>query len=331
MSLAAKTSRPPLERMLRIHEELRRGAFTNCTKLADTLQVSRKTILRDVAFMRDRLDLPIEFDSGIQAYRYTHPVNSFPTVQVTEGELMALLVARRAVEQYQGTPFHRQLELAFEKLTSGLKDRISFSPADELRAVSFKNVGLGKTDLAAFNVLSAAVLKQVEVEFEYRKPGESRASRRRVQPYHLSHRENLWYLVAMDTERGAMRTFALPRMAEVKSTGKRFSRPEDFSPERFFANALGVLGGSGDHRVKIRFEKAAADRVRERVWHESQQLTELADGRVELTLRLGALAEVERWALGWGKLAEVLEPKELRESLAKTVRALADKYAEDSF
>jgi predicted DNA-binding transcriptional regulator YafY len=331
MSLAAKTSRPPLERMLRIHEELRRGAFTNCTKLADTLQVSRKTILRDVAFMRDRLDLPIEFDSGIQAYRYTHPVNSFPTVQVTEGELMALLVARRAVEQYQGTPFHRQLELAFEKLTSGLKDRISFSPADELRAVSFKNVGLGKTDLAAFNVLSAAVLKQVEVEFEYRKPGESRASRRRVQPYHLSHRENLWYLVAMDTERGAMRTFALPRMAEVKNTGKRFSRPEDFSPERFFANALGVLGGSGDHRVKIRFEKAAADRVRERVWHESQQLTELADGRVELTMRLGALAEVERWALGWGKLAEVLEPKELRESLAKTVRALAEKYAEDSF
>jgi predicted DNA-binding transcriptional regulator YafY len=331
MSLAAKTSRPPLERMLRIHEELRRGAFTNCTKLADTLQVSRKTILRDVAFMRDRLDLPIEFDSGIQAYRYTHPVNSFPTVQVTEGELMALLVARRAVEQYQGTPFHRQLELAFEKLTSGLKDRISFSPADELRAVSFKNVGLGKTDLAAFNVLSAAVLKQVEVEFEYRKPGDSRASRRCVQPYHLSHRENLWYLVAMDTERGAMRTFALPRMAEVKNTGKRFSRPEDFSPERFFANALGVLGGSGDHRVKIRFEKAAADRVRERVWHESQQLTELADGRVELTLRLGALAEVERWALGWGKLAEVLEPKELRESLAKTVRALAEKYAEDSF
>lgn len=321
-----KLSRPPLERMLRIHEELRRGAFTNCTKLAQQLEVSRKTIVRDIAFMRDRLDLPVEFDPGIQAYRYTHPVTAFPTVQVTEGELLALLVARRALEQYQGTPFHRQLELAFEKLTGGLKDRISFSPADELRAVSFKNVGLGKTDLAAFNVLSAAVLRQHEVEFEYRKPGDKAGAMRRVQPYHLSHRENLWYLIAMDTERGALRTFALPRMSRVKAGHRRFSRPEDFSPERFFANALGVLGGSGNFEVKLRFEASAADRVRERVWHESQEIKELPGGAVELSLRLGALEEVQQWILGWGPLAEVLGPPELRARVAAAATAMAKRY-----
>lgn len=37
-----QSSRPPIERMLRIHEELRRGAFTNCSKLARALEVSRK-------------------------------------------------------------------------------------------------------------------------------------------------------------------------------------------------------------------------------------------------------------------------------------------------
>ena len=103
----ASLSRPPLERMLRIHEELRRGALVNCTRLVKLLEVCRKTIVRDIAFMRDRLALPIEFDPQIQAYRYTQPVNAFPTVQVTEGELLALLVARRALEQYRGTPFHR--------------------------------------------------------------------------------------------------------------------------------------------------------------------------------------------------------------------------------
>src|SRR4051812_33336686 len=118
---AARLSRPPLERMLRIHDELRRGALINCTKLVKALEVSRKTVVRDIAFMRDRLDLPIEYDAQVQAYRYTHPVSSFPTVQVTEGELLALLVARRALEQYQGTPFHRQLEVAFDKLVGGLK------------------------------------------------------------------------------------------------------------------------------------------------------------------------------------------------------------------
>ena len=319
-------SRPPLERMLRIHDELRRGAFINCTKLVDALSVCRKTVLRDIAFMRDRLDLPIEYDPGIQAYRYTHPVTSFPTVNVTEGELLALLVAQRALEQYRGTPFHRSLEIAFEKLTGGLRDRISFSPADELRAVSFKNIGLGKTDLAVFNALSGAVLRQVEVEFDYRKPGESARSHRVVQPYHLAHRENLWYLVAFDSERAALRTFALPRIGAVTVSKRNFAKPADFTPEAFFANALGVLGGRGNHEVVIRFTAAAADRVREREWHESQELRERPDGGVELRLRLGALPEVERWVLGWGNAAEVIAPPELRRGIRQTAAAMTKLY-----
>lgn len=312
--------------MLRIHEELRRGAMINCSRLSRALEVSRKTIVRDIAFMRDRLDLPIEFDSRIQAYRYTHPVNAFPTVQVTEGELLALLVARRALEQYRGTPFHRQLEIAFEKLAGGLRDRISFSPADELRAVSFKNIGLGRADLEVFNALSSATLHQREVEFDYRKPGETTGTRRRVQPYHLANRENLWYLIAFDPQRSALRTFALPRIARLETREETFARPEDFSPESFFASALGVLGGEGNYRVCIRFEPEVADRIREREWHESQSITDLPDGRLELVLRLGALAEVERWVLGWGAAAEVIEPKELWVNIAMTARHLGQMY-----
>lgn len=322
----AQLSRPPLRRMLEIHDKLRRGALVNCTQLMKSLEVSRKTVVRDIAFMRDQLDLPIEFDAQIQAYRYTHPVNAFPTVHVTEGELLALLVAQRALQQYRGTPFHRQLEIAFEKLAGGLRDRISFSPADELRAVSFKNIGLGKTDLAVFNALSAAVLRQEEVTFDYRKPGTPKKIPRRVRPYHLANRENLWYLVGFDVARQALRTYALPRIASVVVTPERFTRPEDFSPEKFFASALGVLGGSGDYQVVIRFAAAVAERVREREWHESQEMRELPGGGLEVRLRLGALLEVEQWVLGWGAAAEVVAPAELRENIRKTVTLLAANY-----
>jgi proteasome accessory factor B len=324
---AARLSRPPLERMLRIHEELRRDTLVNCTKLVKLLEVSRKTVVRDIAFMRDRLDLPIEYEPGIQAYRYSHAVSSFPTVQVTEGELLALLVARRALEQYQGTPFHRQLEVAFEKLAGGLKDRISFSPADELRAVSFKNIGFGKADLTVFNQLSSAVLRQREVEFDYRKAGQSKDTHRRVQPYHLSHRENLWYLIGRDLERAALRTFALPRIQNVRLQAKTFARPDDFSSETFFSSALGVLGGAGNYLVRIRFEPGVADRVRERIWHDSQEMKDLPEGRLELTMRLGALAEVESWILGWGSQAEVIEPAELRERMKAAAEGLASLYS----
>jgi proteasome accessory factor B len=248
---------------------------------------------------------------------------------VTEGELLAMLVARRALEQYQGTPFHRQLEIAFDKLAAGLGDRISFSPADELRAVSFKNIGLGKADLAVFNSLSAAVLRQVEVEFDYRKPGENRSAHRRVQPYHLAYRENLWYLVGFDVERGALRTFAVPRISNVRVGKTGFSRPEGFSPEKFFANALGILGGEGNYTVVIRFGAEVADRVREREWHESQQIRDLPSGGLELSMRLGALAEVEQWVLGWGPMAEVIKPAALRERLRKAAKVLSQMYDEN--
>jgi len=328
--------------MLKIHAELRRGARVNGTQLAEQLEVSRKTILRDIAFMRDRLDLPIEFDAQLNAYCYTYQVEAFPTVNVTEGELLALLVAQRALEQYRGTPFHRQLSIAFEKLTGSLRDQISFSPSEEFQAVSFKNIGTSKTDLSLFNSLSSAVQRQQEVHFEYRKPEGAAAQRsstglgkkqaepsmlvRRVRPYHLANRENLWYLIGYDLDRQALRTFALPRISRVKRTALTFERPEDFSPEQFFANALGVLGGAGDWHVRIRFSVTVAARVREREWHDSQKVSTLSDGGLELSLRLGALEEVEQWVLGWGAHAEVLTPPELRTKIQATAKKLVAIY-----
>jgi len=329
--------------MLKIHAELRRGARVNGTQLAEQLEVSRKTIIRDIAFMRDRLDLPIEFDAQLNAYCYTHQVEAFPTVNVTEGELLALLVAQRALEQYRGTPFHRQLSIAFEKLAGSLRDQISFSPSEEFQAVSFKNIGTSKTDLALFNALSTAVQQQQEVCFEYRKPGSATTARgaaprsgkrepdsasfvRRVRPYHLANRENLWYLIGYDLDREALRTFALPRISAVKRMGGSFERPADFSPEQFFANALGVLGGAGNWRVRIRFSATVADRVSEREWHDSQELRPLPDGGLELSLRLGALEEVEQWILSWGAHAEVLTPPELHGKIRATAKKLVAIY-----
>jgi proteasome accessory factor B len=177
-----------------------------------------------------------------------------------------------------------------------------------------------------FNEINRAVMRELEVEFDYRKPGDPQPERRHVRPYHLSLRENLWYLIGFDVGRGALRTFALPRMLHVSVSNTAFVRPADFSPEKFFANALGVLGGDRDYRVVIRFSQAVADRIREREWHESQKIRDLRDGRLELTLRLGALEEIERWVLTWGAAAEVIGPKELRERISKTAAALTKTY-----
>ena len=320
------SSRPPLARMLRIHEILHDGRDTNCTRLAELMEVSAKTINRDLAFMRDQLDLPAEYEPRTHTWRYTYPVRNFPTVQINEGELLALLVARKALEQYQGTPYHAQLAHAFDKLAAGLNDEISFSPGGTLGNVSFHQAGLGRSDLKLFEKIARAVNQSLEVAFEYRKPASPSGETRRVQPYHLANRENAWYLVGFDLERKALRNFALARMKGLALSERRFTRPADFSPERHFGKAFGAFVGTGDYRVVIRFSATAAGQVRERFWHESQETTDLPDGSLEFTVQLGGLDEILRWILGWGEHAEVLAPAELRQLVCDQAARTARLY-----
>ncbi|MFT6621641.1 MAG: proteasome accessory factor B, partial [Limisphaerales bacterium] len=86
-------SRPPLERMMRIHGEIQAGQYPNASTLARTMEVSTKTIHRDLDFMRDRMDLPLEYDGSKFGFFYYEEVSAFPTMQISEGELVALLIA----------------------------------------------------------------------------------------------------------------------------------------------------------------------------------------------------------------------------------------------
>ena len=326
MPASLPSSRPPLARMLKIHDALQGGRPTNCPQLARELEVSTKTVMRDLAFMRDQLGLPAEYDPQSFTWRYRGAVGSFPTVQVSEGELLALLVAEKALAPYQGTPFHDQLARALGKLAAGLSDKISFSPGALQRDVSFHHAGLGKADLRAFEQLLRAVNRSLEISFRYRKPGTRAEEPRRVRPYHLANRENSWYLVGHDLARDALRNFAVARMQGITVSARGFTRPADFSAERHFGKAFGAFVGTGDHRVVIRFSPEAAEQVQEKFWHESQETRPLAGGGLEFRVRLGGLEEILRWVLGWGGQAEVIAPVELRRLVAARARATARRH-----
>jgi proteasome accessory factor B len=80
--------------------------------------------------------------------------------------------------------------------------------------------------------------------------------------------------------------------------------------------------------VRLRFDASVAHRVREAVWHRSQELIEHADGGVELTVTVAGTIEIRPWILSWGEAVEVLEPSALREAVAQAVRDAAARYAD---
>ena len=313
---------------MRLHQKLIAGGFPNCSKLARELEVSTKTIQRDIEFMRDRLGLPIQYDQAHFGFVYTEPVTNFPSIKVSEGEVVALLVAQKALEQYRGTSFEKPLRSAFSKITEGLKNDIAFSWGDVDSAISFRGIGVTIADLELFDTVSRTVLGSRELAFEYKKLGSTRHEERRVQPYHLGCIENQWYLFAFDLIRKQLRTFALPRMRKARDTHARFKRPADFSIAKHLGDSFGVFTGNAKHRVRIRFDAFAARLIHERTWHASQKIKPLGNGEVELTMTLGGLEEIERWVLSWGTHARVIEPAALVRRIRDIVKQLGRHYSE---
>jgi proteasome accessory factor B len=311
-----------LERMLRIHQSLSSGKFPNASTLAREIEVATKTIHRDIEFMRDRLNLPIQFNSGRNGYFYTEEVSAFPTLQITEGEIFALIVAEKALQQYRGTSFEKPLLSAIKKMEQSLPDTISLNLADIEQSISFRMRAEQFLDLKIFDALAKAAARRQQIELTYRKPGQTKSESRLVDPYHLANINGEWYLFAHDHARKDIRTFVPARIQSVKPTGKLFERPQKFSLEKRLRDSFGVHSGAGEFDVIIRFNARAADYVREKKWHESQQLRELKDGAVELRMKLSSLVEIERWVLSWGGDAKVLKPPELAEAVRQSARKI---------
>jgi predicted DNA-binding transcriptional regulator YafY len=323
-SIDLQLTRPPLDRMLRIHQELQANRFPNSATLSRDMEISAKTVHRDVEFMRDRLALPIEWHSVRNGYYYTKPVANFPSMTFTEGELVALVVAEKALQQYRGTTFEKPLLSAIKKMEESLPDTISLSLTDIEQTISFRTSAEQVLDLEIFDALAKATAAHKQIEFTYRKPGEKQTEQRRVDPYHLANINGEWYLFAYDHLRKDIRTFVPARIKSIKQTGKSFSRVAGFSLEQRLRDSFGVHSGKDKFDVVLRFNDKAADYIREKRWHDSQELKELKAGAVELRMKLSSLAEVERWVLSWGGNATVSKPKELADSVREAAKRLLE-------
>jgi len=319
-------SRPPWERMMRFHNLIREKSFPNCSKLAKEFEVAVRTVMRDVDFMRDRLMLPIEFDSHRNGYYYTEPVEQFPQLPFSEAEIFALLVAHKAVAQYRGTPFEQPLALAFRKLTGQLDSSAKYMLTNLDEALSFRPFAPEDNDLETFEILTRALKERRVLKFKYRNLGTDKTQGRLVHPYHLACVDNHWYLFAFDVKRSAMRTFALVRLKSPEITTERFTLPKKFNLNEYLKGSSNVFKGEDDYEVVVEFDSWAADLVRGRRWHASQEVMELPGRQIRLRLRLNSIEEAERWVLSWGQHATVVRPEALAERLRQTAKVLQSRY-----
>jgi proteasome accessory factor B len=326
-NIQTPATRPQLERMLAIVRRIQKGDYPSRNDLARELERTTRTIQRDITFMQNREGIPIEYDFYRHGYYLTEKVADFPLLQISEGEIVALFVAQRAMAQYRGTPFEQPLRLACEKLMERLQGDFSVAWGDLDAAISFRNIETNPVDIAIFKDLSLAIRRSREVTFDYCKLGAKTFEKRRLRPYHLTCINYQWYVLGHDTLRNEVRRFVLGRMQSLQTLHSTFSRPKTFSADKFLKGSFGVFSGDKPIAIRIWFDAFAARLVRERTWHHSQEIHQLPSDEIEITLTLTSIVEISRWILSWGTHAKALAPPELVKDIAQTLEGTLARYS----
>lgn len=328
----AGDTRRPIERIFAIHEAIQRGRFPNCRQLARKIEVTQKTIQRDITFMQTDLGLPLHYDRSRHGYYYDRPVHEFPMMRYSVEDVVALFLAKKAVEPLQGTALEATLRDSFKRLSGALQGEVSFRWSDLDEAFSVKNAGVVPGDVRLFEKLARAVLECREVRFDYRKIDGDGWDPRKLRPFHLAEFDGGWYLIGHDLDRSARRTFALQRIRSLRVLKTVFPRPVDFRLDDHLGGSFGVWHRPEDKgkclRIHLRFTGWAARMVSERRWHPSQQTRWVGRKQetLELFLDLSSFEEIRRWILSWGPQVEVLAPEELRLEITQALEESRSLY-----
>jgi proteasome accessory factor B len=328
-SAASPKFRTRWRHVLLIDQRIRAGKAPNCRQLAKELEVSRRTVLRDIDFLRYDLGAPVEYDPARRGYVYTQPNWVMPSVRITEGELFALMVAEKALDAYAGTPWAERLRRVFDRITASLPERIEVAPQELLPRVAFDAGAPSIVDPAILATVSTAVTANQTLRLSYHPLDRDEPREYVVDPYVLRQARGAWYLAGRDHRSGHVPLFNLSRVRRAEPTGRTFDYDEaEFAPDAYFGRTFAVFHSPEHHRVVIEFSGAAARLVRERQWHASQRLRDLPRGRVQFEAEVSHLWDIWPWVLSWGAEAKVLEPEELVRLVADQAAGTARLYAE---
>jgi predicted DNA-binding transcriptional regulator YafY len=179
-----------------------------------------------------------------------------------------------------------------------------------------------------FEIVLRAVQQHRPLQFRYRKHAARTVEGRRIHPYELVCVANRWYVIGEDQARKAMRCFVLSRLRSPEILPGTFKRPADFDIQKYLSGSFGIFKGKDDFEVVLELDAWAADVLRGRRWHPSQQIVELADGAMRVTFLLDNLEEIEPWVLSWGGHATVIRPKRLQDRVAAAAAAVVARYAD---
>jgi predicted DNA-binding transcriptional regulator YafY len=303
-----------------IHERLQERGF----------EVEFRTVYRDLDALRSAgfpLDEKGKTDDNGTRWTLERTTKVSHYLALDASELLSLYFARSMLLPLKDTPFYRDLQSTFDKISEKLA-KTSRNYLDELQSeVIFEpgpRWGLG-IDPDVVDVLRSACGERQQVEFSYRGVAGGEATTKVVGPQFLYFAKGSLYFVAEDLKSKMLKTYSVPRIEAARLLADLYES-DVVQPDAYFAGSFGVFRGDRPVSVRLVFNSTVAPFIKERRWHGSQSHIDRDDGRVEVSFNLGITPDLVQWVLGFGPSVEILEPASLVETVVAQSEALLLQY-----
>ena len=301
----------------RLHEllaALQAGETLNADQAAESLGVSRRTVARDLKFLREDLGLDIHYEQASRSYRLVSPDRPEGDSLPSNSALAAFLVARHALAALGGSTDRGLLEATTERLVEALPPTLRVEepaviPSDPTpAALAFGHIV----------ALHAAIERRHRVAIRQTTPGPPDA----FVPRALLSRRGRWWAVAEDGE--GFRFVSLSRVSTVRDLGEDAGDPTPLNLDGLLEAHPIICDEPGHRSYHVTLSALAANRVEQVPPPGQHRLLPHARG-ADLHLCAASVTDAARWCLGIGEGLEATEP-ELRAAIVRTAEEIAARH-----
>jgi len=319
------------ERFYKIHQLLTRRHVVRVDEFREALGISLATFKRDLEYLRDRLNAPIEWDRERRGYRYV-PASpdalryELPGMWFNASEIRALLTMQHLLANLQPGLLEPHVKPLLARLRSLLGT--AEHSADEVeRRIRIIHLGARAVQLPHFEQVAGALLKRQRLAIVYRGRGTGEVTEREVSPQRLVHYRENWYLDAWCHLREGIRSFAVDAIERAAVLEKRAKTVPDGELDEVLASGYGIFSGRATAWARLRFTPERARWVAAEQWHPQQKARFAPDGSYVLEVPYSDPRELTMDILRHGPEVEVLAPEALRQAVRQQLEAAAARYA----
>jgi predicted DNA-binding transcriptional regulator YafY len=318
------------ERFYQIDQLLQSGRSVPIDRFLEVLGVSRATFKRDLEYLRDRLNAPIEWDRFEGGYRYAPsahgPSFALPGMWFNATEVHALLMMQQLLGDLQPGLLEAQVRPLQARLRALLGSADHSAEEVERR---FRLISAARRTLAVrhFEQVATATLRRRRLRIAHYARPTGETTEREVSPQQLVFYRDNWYLVAWCHLRRDVRSFAVDAIqrVEVLETPAREVPATDLA--ELLDSGYGIFAGREVTWATLRFAAERARWVSAETWHPLQRGRFDDERRWVLELPYADPRELLMDVLKHGAHVEVLGPPELRARVAAELAAAGAAYA----